>query len=39
MIIELIHKEFIEYFQYLRTLDDYHHEPLYDGIEDAIVNT
>ena len=32
----LLHKEFIEYFQYLRTLGDYH-EPLYDGIEDAIL--
>lgn len=31
----LIHSEFINHFQYLRTLDDYH-EPLYDGIKEAI---
>lgn len=31
-----LHKEFIEQFQHLRTLDD-HHEPLYDGIKDVIV--
>ncbi len=32
----MLHKEFVEHFQYLRTLDD-HHEPLYDGIRDAIL--
>ncbi len=32
----LLHKEFIDHFQYLRTLDDYH-EPLYDGIKEAIL--
>lgn len=31
-----LQKEFINHFQYLRTLDD-HHEPLYDGIKDVIV--
>jgi len=32
----LLHKEFVEHFQYLRTLGD-HHEPLYEGIMEAIV--
>ena len=31
----LIHGEFVGHFQYLRTLDD-HHEPLYEGIKEAI---
>ena len=33
---DLIQTEFISHFRYLRTLDD-HHEPLYDGIKDAII--
>lgn len=33
---QLIRGEFITHFQHLRTLDD-HHEPLYDGIRDAII--
>lgn len=32
----LLHKEFVEHFQYLRTHDD-HHEPLYEGIKEAIL--
>lgn len=32
---DALHKEFIEHFQYLRTLDD-HTEPLYEGILDAL---
>lgn len=32
----LLHKAFIEHFQYLRTLDDYH-EPLYEGIRETIL--
>lgn len=31
-----LHNEFIDHFQYLRTLDD-HHEPLYAGVKDVIV--
>ncbi len=33
---ELLRTEFINHFQYLRTLDD-KHEPLYDGIREAII--
>jgi phosphoglycolate phosphatase len=33
---ELLQSEFIDHFRYLRTLDD-QHEPLYDGIEEAII--
>ena len=33
---DLIQSEFISHFRYLRTLED-HHEPLYDGIKDAII--
>ena len=32
---QLLKAEFIEHFQHLRTLNDYH-EPLYDGVRDAI---
>jgi phosphoglycolate phosphatase len=32
---DLLRKEFVNHFQYLRTLED-QHEPLYDGIKDAI---
>ncbi len=34
---KLIHRAFIEHFQYLRTQDD-HEEPLYDGVLDVINN-
>lgn len=30
-----LHQAFIDHFQYLRTLDDYH-EPLYDGVREVI---
>lgn len=33
---DLIRAEFVNHFQYLRTLED-HHEPLYEGILDAIM--
>ena len=33
---DMLHKAFIDHFQYLRTLDD-QHEPLYDGIEETIL--
>ena len=33
---QLLKSEFIDRFQYLRTLDDYH-EPLYDGIRETIL--
>lgn len=32
----LLHHAFIEHFQYLRTLDEYH-EPLYDGVRNTII--
>lgn len=33
---QMLKAEFIDHFQYLRTLGDYH-EPLYDGVRDAIL--
>jgi phosphoglycolate phosphatase len=33
---QLLKSEFIDHFQYLRTLDDYH-EPLYEGIRETIL--
>lgn len=33
---QVLKEEFIEHFQYLRILDDYH-EPLYDGIRETII--
>lgn len=33
---DYLREEFVNHFQYLRTLDD-HHEPLYEGIREAII--
>lgn len=33
----MLHRAFVEHFQYLRTLDD-QHEPLYDGIHETILD-